>query len=188
MRLEQDFVSAASDLVTLLRDEIAPRSWWPVLLCDSVEFLQYGKWRFTVTCRYLMPELVPKLLFSSADAIELLRKLEEITIRSSQGSGEDYLMVLIRTIRGGGMKDALERLKTVRLAIARYLARCTVGGWCSMFSMFLYFAFRYRVPLCASGLSFGTITVLTSTPLSTCKQRGSGRHARAICLYVKTTS
>lgn len=75
-----------------------------------------------------MLELAPKLLFSSADAIELLRKLEEICIRSSQGSGEDYLMVLIRTIRGGGVKDALERLKTVRLAIARYLARCTVGG------------------------------------------------------------
>lgn len=42
MRLEQDYSTAASDLVILLRDEIAPKSWWPILLCDSVEFLQYG--------------------------------------------------------------------------------------------------------------------------------------------------
>ncbi|KAJ3729997.1 Nup85 nucleoporin-domain-containing protein [Lentinula guzmanii] len=111
MRLEQDYSNAASDLVVLLRDEIAPRSWWPVLLCDSVEFLQYN----------------PKLLFSFSDAIELLKKLEEIFIRSSQGSGNDYLTVLIRTLQGGGEKEALERLKTVRLAIARYFARCTVG-------------------------------------------------------------
>ncbi|KAJ4479675.1 nucleoporin Nup85-like protein [Lentinula edodes] len=111
MRLERDYPNAALDLLGLLRDEIAPRSWWPILLCDAVEFLQYG----------------PKLLFSFNDVTELLRKLEEISIRSSQGSGDDYLTVLIRTIKGGGEKEALERLKQVRLAIARYFARCTVG-------------------------------------------------------------
>ncbi|KAF9077929.1 Nup85 nucleoporin-domain-containing protein [Rhodocollybia butyracea] len=115
MRLEQDYSTAASDLVLLLRDEIAPKSWWAILLCDSVEYLQYA----------------PKTLLSPGDAIELLRKLEEICMRSSQGSGEDYLPVLVRTMKGGGgEKEALERLKTVRLAIARYIARCTttLGG------------------------------------------------------------
>ncbi|KAF5343825.1 hypothetical protein D9757_013915 [Collybiopsis confluens] len=112
LRLQQDYSAAASDLITLLRDEIAPRSWWPVLLCDSLEFLQYG----------------PKLLFSSADVLQLLQKLEEIVIRSSQGSGEDYLPILVETGKGGGEKEALEKLRTVRLAIARYLARYTVGS------------------------------------------------------------
>ncbi|KIK60507.1 hypothetical protein GYMLUDRAFT_43830 [Collybiopsis luxurians FD-317 M1] len=112
MRLEQDYSTAASDLITLLRDEIAPRSWWPVLLCDSLEFLQYG----------------PKLLFSSTDVVQLLQKLEEIVMRSSQGAGEDYLSILVQAGKGGGEKEALEKLKTVRLAIARYLARCTVGA------------------------------------------------------------
>ncbi|KAF5369464.1 hypothetical protein D9758_002731 [Tetrapyrgos nigripes] len=111
-KLEKDYVSAASDIVTLFREEIAPKSWWPVLLCDSVELLQYG----------------PALLFSTSDAAELLKKLEEISIRASQGSGDDYLSVLVRTIKGGGEKDALERLKVVRLALARYFARCTVGS------------------------------------------------------------
>ncbi|THV00805.1 hypothetical protein K435DRAFT_776286 [Dendrothele bispora CBS 962.96] len=111
-KLEQDFVSAASDIVTLLREEIAPKSWWPVLLCDSVELLQYGS----------------TLLFASSDAAELLSKLEEISIRASQGSGDDYLSVLTRTIKGGGEKEALERLKVVRLALARYFARCTIGS------------------------------------------------------------
>ncbi|KAJ3718910.1 Nup85 nucleoporin-domain-containing protein [Lentinula raphanica] len=111
MRLTEDYSNAASDLVALLRNEIAPRSWWPVLLCDSIELLQYS----------------PRLLFSLSDAIELLRKLEEICTRSSQGSGDDYLAVLIRIVKGGSEKEALEQLKTVRLAIARYLARCTVS-------------------------------------------------------------
>ncbi|KAJ4470133.1 Nup85 nucleoporin-domain-containing protein, partial [Lentinula aciculospora] len=111
MRLEHDYSNAASELLVLLRDEIAPRSWWPILLCDSIEFLQYNS----------------QLLFSSSDAIELLRKLEEIFIRSSQGSGDDYLTVLVRIVKGGSEKEALERLKTVRLAIARYFVRCAPG-------------------------------------------------------------
>jgi nuclear pore complex protein Nup85 len=58
----------------------------------------------------------------------LLQKLEEISIRTAQGSGDDYLSVLRRTTKGGGEKDALGRLKAVRLALARYFARCTVIG------------------------------------------------------------
>jgi nuclear pore complex protein Nup85 len=58
----------------------------------------------------------------------LLQKLEEIFIRTSQGSGDDYLSVLRRTTKSGGDKEALERLKTVRVALARYFARCTIIG------------------------------------------------------------
>nr|GAT45669.1 predicted protein [Mycena chlorophos] len=99
--------NAALDLVAMFRDDVAPKSWWAVLLCDAVDLLQY-------------PTM---LLFPPSGAAELLNKLEEIFTRSAQGSGADYLDILTRTIRGGGNKEALERLKTVRLAMARYFAR-----------------------------------------------------------------
>lgn len=66
------------------------------------------------------------MLFSASGAAELLSKLDEIFTRSSQGSGGDYLDILTRTIHGGGHKEALDRLKTVRLALARYFARSAV--------------------------------------------------------------
>jgi nuclear pore complex protein Nup85 len=58
----------------------------------------------------------------------LLQKLEEIFIRAEQGSGDDYLPVFMRTMKTGSEKEALNRLKTARLALARYFARCTVIG------------------------------------------------------------
>ncbi|ESK94829.1 hypothetical protein Moror_14153 [Moniliophthora roreri MCA 2997] len=112
LRAEQDVHGAASDIVTLLRDEIAPKSWWAILLCDTVDLLQHGA----------------TSLFSQSDIVVLLRKLEEITIRTAQGSGEDYLSILVRTIKGGGEKDALDRLKIVRLALAKYFAQCSIAG------------------------------------------------------------
>ncbi|KAF8074701.1 nucleoporin Nup85-like protein [Lyophyllum atratum] len=107
LREEQQLQDAASDLITIFREDLAPKSWWAVLLCDSVPLLQHGS----------------SLLFSSADVSELLRKLEEVFVRTSQGAGEEYLSVLIRTVKGEG--EALERLRLVRLALARYFARCT---------------------------------------------------------------
>ena len=70
--------------------------------------------------------LAPTLLFSSASASLLLRKLEEIFVGSSQGAGADYLAVLTRVIGGRSEKEALERLKSVRLALAHYFSRCLV--------------------------------------------------------------
>lgn len=58
----------------------------------------------------------------------MLQKLEEIFIRAEQGCGDDYLAVFMRMIKARPEKDALNRLKTVRLALARYFARCTVIG------------------------------------------------------------
>jgi nuclear pore complex protein Nup85 len=60
--------------------------------------------------------------------------MEEVQTRTSQGSGEDYLSVLVKIIRSsggkgtGGEKEALNKLKTVRLALAKYFARCGVIG------------------------------------------------------------
>ncbi|KAJ7066584.1 nucleoporin Nup85-like protein [Mycena amicta] len=111
LRTKQDQLqNAASDLVAMFRDDVAPKLWWAVILCDAVDLLQYPS----------------SLLFSASSAAELLNKLEEIFTRSAQGSGADYLDILARTIPGGGHKEALERLKTVRLALARYFARSAV--------------------------------------------------------------
>ncbi|KAF5383546.1 hypothetical protein D9615_003741 [Tricholomella constricta] len=109
LREEQEFQDAALDLLAIFSEDLAPKSWWAVLLCDSVPLLQHG----------------PSLLFASASASELLRKLEEIFVRTSQGAGDEYLSVLMRTMHGSGEKEALEQLKLVRLALARYFARCT---------------------------------------------------------------
>jgi len=109
---KQDYQDAASDLMAIFVEEVAPTSWWAVVLCDSVQLLCYA----------------PTLLFSSASASLLLQKLEEIFVGSSQGAGDDYLTVLTRVIGGRGEKEALERLKTVRLALAHYFARCLVLG------------------------------------------------------------
>ncbi|KAF8216477.1 Nup85 nucleoporin-domain-containing protein [Mycena galopus ATCC 62051] len=110
LRGRHDLQNAAMDLVAMFRDDVVPKSWWAVTLCDAVDLLQYR----------------PSLLFSATGAAELLGKLEEIFVRSSQGSGGDYLDVLSRTIPGGGHKEALDRLQTVRLALARYFARSAV--------------------------------------------------------------
>jgi nuclear pore complex protein Nup85 len=38
----QDLQDAASDLVAIFQEDLAPKSWWAVLLCDSVQLSQYG--------------------------------------------------------------------------------------------------------------------------------------------------
>lgn len=68
------------------------------------------------------------MLFTTSDACLLLHRLEEIHIRSAQGSTADYLSVLARTTKSGGEKHALQRLQVVRLALARYYAKCGVIG------------------------------------------------------------
>lgn len=109
-RVEQDLQDAALDLISMFQDDVVPKAWWGVLLCDSVNLLQYGD----------------AMLFSSTGACELLHRLEEIQIRTSQGSGDDYLSVLAKTIAVDGEQEVLIRLRTVRVALARYLARCAV--------------------------------------------------------------
>jgi nuclear pore complex protein Nup85 len=74
------------------------------------------------------------MLFTQDDAYELLRHLEEIYTRAEQGAGADYLGALDRIMRKSSevndavdIESALSQLQVVRLAIARYLARCSVG-------------------------------------------------------------
>ena len=57
-----------------------------------------------------------------------MEKIEEVTTRANQGAGEDYLGVLVRRLKGGGQKAALDQLKMVRLALAKYVARCAISG------------------------------------------------------------
>ena len=40
---KQEYQDAASDLMTIFVEEVAPTSWWAVVLCDSVQLLSYGK-------------------------------------------------------------------------------------------------------------------------------------------------
>lgn len=58
----------------------------------------------------------------------LLHKLQEITTRTSHGAGADYLSVLARGTKGKDEKSALQRLQVVRLALAKYYARCGAIG------------------------------------------------------------
>lgn len=41
--LNRDLQDAAWDLVSMFQEDMAPKSWWAVLLCDAVELLQYGE-------------------------------------------------------------------------------------------------------------------------------------------------
>ncbi|KAH6910043.1 Nup85 nucleoporin-domain-containing protein [Coprinopsis sp. MPI-PUGE-AT-0042] len=104
-----DFGEAAAALVAIFHEDVAPTAWWAVVLCDSVQLLEYQ----------------PKLLFTSANASLLLRKLEDVVAKVSQGASSDFLSLLARTM-SGDEKAALQRLQVVRLALARYFARCTV--------------------------------------------------------------
>lgn len=38
----QELPDAASDLVAIFQEDLAPKSWWAVLLCDSIQLLHYG--------------------------------------------------------------------------------------------------------------------------------------------------
>ncbi len=68
------------------------------------------------------------MLFSSDEACLLLRKLEEICSRVAQGAGSDYLSVFTRSSKSRDEKHALQKLQVVRLALAKYYARCGVIG------------------------------------------------------------
>ena len=41
----KELADAASDLIAIIQDDIAPASWWAVILCDSVQLLEYGEFR-----------------------------------------------------------------------------------------------------------------------------------------------
>ncbi|KAG1817067.1 Nup85 nucleoporin-domain-containing protein [Suillus subaureus] len=108
----QDLQDAAWDLVSMFHDGLTPKSWWAVLLCDSQQLLQHDA----------------TLLFPYASACILLQHLEEVIARTDQGSGDEYLRILISKLGSGGTSEALHALQGVRLALAKYFARCTMIG------------------------------------------------------------
>lgn len=58
----------------------------------------------------------------------LLQRLEEVRMMSAQGNEEDYLGILARVLNISNTGDALRQLDTLRLALARYYARCTLAN------------------------------------------------------------
>lgn len=73
-------------------------------------------------------DLDRELFFTQSQANLLLKKLHEVTLWSNQGCEDDYLGILARILKVSGSKDALKRLDILRLAFARYFARCTLKG------------------------------------------------------------
>ncbi|TCD63518.1 hypothetical protein EIP91_005319 [Steccherinum ochraceum] len=106
-KVNQEYMDAAGDVVAMLKEEVAPRAWWAVVLCDAVDLLQNH-------------EIMP---FTTSEATLLLHKLEEVVSRSSYGAGKDYLAVLAQCTKNGDEKFALQQLQSVRLALAKYYAR-----------------------------------------------------------------
>jgi nuclear pore complex protein Nup85 len=41
--MEHDLQDAAFDIIAIFQGDIVPKSWWGVLLCDTIELLQYGR-------------------------------------------------------------------------------------------------------------------------------------------------
>ncbi|KAK2465707.1 hypothetical protein APHAL10511_002251 [Amanita phalloides] len=109
-RRQGNLVDAAQELVSIFFDDLAPKSWWAVLLNDAIELLQGDQ----------------IMLFSETAVIELMRRAEEITSTASYGDA-DYLGTLTQCMKGGE-KEALNRMKLVRAALAKYYARCTIAN------------------------------------------------------------
>ena len=42
-RVGGDYQDAASSLETMLQEDVAPKAWWAVLLCDAVELLNLAQ-------------------------------------------------------------------------------------------------------------------------------------------------
>jgi len=129
-----DIQDAAGDVVSMFRDELVPKSWWGVLLKQAGELLLQDRTSTSKALprrhelaltwtRLLVAEIMP---FEVLEVFELLRRLEELQTRAAQGSGPEYLSALIRQLGNGGEREALRQLESVRLALARYFARCSV--------------------------------------------------------------
>ncbi|KAF9444472.1 hypothetical protein P691DRAFT_677501 [Macrolepiota fuliginosa MF-IS2] len=119
----QDFVTAAKAVVSIINDELAPRAWAAVVLSDSIPLIRFDK----------------ELLFDTSEALVLLQKLDEIMTAVNQGAEEDYLGFYKRLLhtrqKQQGAKnqeicstDAINQLGIVRLFLAQYFARCAVLG------------------------------------------------------------
>ncbi|KAJ8520283.1 hypothetical protein ONZ45_g2879 [Pleurotus djamor] len=94
LRMKAASREALSDLVSMFQEEVAPKSWWPVLLTDALSITRGD-----------ISAVLPV-----QGAITLLTKLNEITVRSQQGSTQDYMAILIKSF-GGDEKKAFDQLQ-----------------------------------------------------------------------------
>ncbi|TIB15165.1 hypothetical protein E3P92_01744 [Wallemia ichthyophaga] len=104
--------NAAVLLVEMLSTEMAPRRFWSVLLADALPLLEYSE-----------------ILFTTEEAYELLRILEDVHTGVRANSEREYLDPLARLLAKDGTPSyhrALSELEVVRLALARYIAKCCV--------------------------------------------------------------
>ena len=49
---KQEYQDAASELMAIFIEEVAPTSWWAVVLCDSVQLIRYGKFKWSFILMY----------------------------------------------------------------------------------------------------------------------------------------
>ena len=64
--------------------------------------------------------------FEVTEVFKLLRGLEKVQTRTTQGADPEYLSALMLQMEKGAEREALRQLESVRLALARYFARCSV--------------------------------------------------------------
>jgi nuclear pore complex protein Nup85 len=75
LRMKSELEDAASDLVAMFHDDIAPKSWWGVLLSDSVELLQCGPYFSLLWCCWLMLSDSPPLWYRLGAFIFYVRSM-----------------------------------------------------------------------------------------------------------------
>ncbi|KAF8713566.1 hypothetical protein AX14_012920 [Amanita brunnescens Koide BX004] len=110
LRGQGNLADAAQELISIFYDDLAPKSWWAVLLSDAIELLQNDQ----------------VMLFPITAVNELMRRVEEVVTRTSYGD-VDYLGTLLQCTKGGE-KEALNRLKLARAVLAKYYARCIISN------------------------------------------------------------
>ncbi|KAG4084731.1 Nucleoporin, Nup85-like protein [Neocallimastix lanati (nom. inval.)] len=99
---EKQYKKAGSLLIQLLTSEIAPKSFWSIILVDAIPLLESEQ-----------------IIFNSSDTYELMRCLEEITSHRRR----EYLAALNKKVKSEQELDEL--INVIRIALVRNLARTT---------------------------------------------------------------
>jgi hypothetical protein len=98
---EKHYKKAGSLLIQLLTSEIAPKTFWCIILIDAVPLLESEQ-----------------IIFNSSDTYELMRCLEEITTSHRRN---EYLAALNKKVKSEQELDNL--INVIRIALVRNLAR-----------------------------------------------------------------
>lgn len=124
---KNDRETAAILLVEMLSTEIAPRRFWSVLLADALPLLECEFVYYLLSLANTCAD--SEILFTMEEAYELLRILEDVHTGVRANSEREYLDPLARLLAKDDIPSyerALSELEVVRLALARYIAKCCV--------------------------------------------------------------